>query len=403
MRALSLSLVCVCLGLVACKPKPKQDDNDEQTAPVRGDEPTRAEIAQAPARACAPAFAVLDRLDRARGQDEVDGERLVQSVRDNEATLTWLTAADERLGRMSSTRPEDVALVEEWLAQLETGSAEAAAQATGIATQLRAIAFLDMRRTLGEIADDRLRGAEARKAWTHAACLWRQALEPLAKRADALEGRGESWTGNWTQTIQAAFNDGAEAIGEDATAVKVAKQQIEKSLYAVMFRLIIDDAGERSPAAASEAYGLIDALEDRLADRNSPGLTRMRRQLSGPPEAIDPALIERELAVAFAKRARKYTDKAVTKGELGQGDAIAETWEGIVYTRVILGLMRDALGPEGFDADAYLADWDRYLEAVRSADGEVAAEVSPRLVEWNCAYQTQLGIAECTASTDETE
>ena len=417
MRTVSLSLLA-CLSLVACKPAgdgAKTDAKDEAVADkatgggAKG--PTRAEVraeqaqrAEGSALACAEAFAALDTLDRSQASDTIDGAKLVAAIRDQSTALTWLTGADERLGRMNETRPEDVALIEEWLTKLEVGSDQAASQAAGIATQLRAVAFLDMRRMLGEVADDRVRGEQAREEWTKAACLWKQALAPLAERADALEAEGgESWTGKWTETIQAGFNAGARAIGSDATAVKVAKQQIEKSLYAVMFRLIIDNASKKEAAAASEAYGLLDALEDRLSTRNSPGLRRMRAQLSGPPESIDSTLFERELAVAFTKRARKYCDKAALGGEVGQPDAIAETWEGIVYTRVVLALMRDALEPKGFDADSYLSDWDLYLEAVKGADGEGANEVSPRLVEWNCAYQTHLGIAECTSADDETE
>ena len=125
--------------------------------------------------------------------------------------------------------------------------------------------------------------------------------------------------------------------------------------------------------------------------------------LNGDPAGIDPSAIERELAVAFSKRARKYCDKAVAKAELGTPGAIAETWEGVLYSRVILPSMREALAAEGFDADAYAADWQGYLEAVEGNDADTAAAISARLVEWNCAYQDRLGIAECTSSANEVE
>jgi hypothetical protein len=229
--------------------------------------------------------------------------------------------------------------------------------------------------------------------------MWEGALRPLAKRADALQKRGGE---DWEPTIAEAFAAGRAAL-DDPTAPKANRQIIEKGGYAVAYRLILARAEEPTPPAPSEAAALLDMLEDRIADRNGPGLKRMRRMLNGDPAAIDPALIERELAVAFSKRARKYCDKAVVKAELGTPGAIAETWEGIVYTKVILPSMREALSAEGFDADAYTADWQSYLEAVEGNDADTAAAISARLVEWNCAYQDRLGIAECTASANEVE
>jgi hypothetical protein len=166
-------------------------------------------------------------------------------------------------------------------------------------------------------------------------------------------------------------------------------------------RLILADAEARTAHDASEALGLIDAIEDRLADRNGPGLGRMRRMLNGDPAQIDVAAIERDLAIAFTKRARKYCDKAVVGNELATPTAVAETWEGVIYTRMILPGMRAALGERGFDADAHAEDWERYVDAVEAGDAALAGEISPRLVEWNCAYQEHLGIAECTSSANE--
>src|SRR5690606_19544294 len=119
--------------------------------------------------------------------------------------------------------------------------------------------------------------------------------------------------------------------------------------------------------------------------------------------AIQYLVIERELAVAFAKRARKYCDKAVLGSEYGTPGAIGETWEGVVYTRVILPDMRERMADRGFDGGADMEDWDSYLRAVESGDAGNAAAISPRLVEWNCTYQTLLGIAECSSSSNEAE
>ena len=56
-----------------------------------------------------------------------------------------------------------------------------------------------------------------------------------------------------------------------------------------------------------------------------------------------------------------------------------------------------------FDAVAYVSAWDDYVAAVESGDAEAAASLSATLVEWNCAYQTHLGIAACASSDDEPE
>jgi hypothetical protein len=50
--------------------------------------------------------------------------------------------------------------------------------------------------------------------------------------------------------------------------------------------------------------------------------------------------------------------------KLGTLEAIGESWEGMVYTRVFLSNMRERLGAQGFDRDAYVADWESDLEHV---------------------------------------
>lgn len=398
---------CLLSSLVACQqqPAPTADGGAEKKPPPPATKPTVEPSPveeNPPARACGTTLAALDELDRLRASSgPIDAAAVAKLI--GADTLAWLGEADVALGRVTENRPDDVALLEQMIAALpsrdETGVRSDLAT---MATQLRAVALLELRRLLGEVADQRLLGTEATNAWGRAACLWENGLRKLAARAEALPGRGgEGWEGD----IEDAFTEGGAAIQQgDAgvTTVKVSKQQIEKNLYVVVHRLILADAEAHTAADANEALGLLDAIEDRLADRNGPGLERMRRQFGGDPAQIDVAAIERDLAIAFAKRARKYCDKAVVGNELATPTAIAETWEGVIYTKLILPGMSAALG-DGFDADAHLEDWERYLDAVAAGDAAQAAEISPRLVEANCSYQAKLGIAECTSSANETK
>ncbi len=395
-------LLLLSLGTFACKSP--ADTGDEGKAQRVRDEVERAdsgaiELPEPARRSCNPALASLARLEALAEHEKFNAKTLDQQLRgrSKSATLTWIAEADEALGRMDEGSPRDVALIESFIREVENDPSMMRVKLVAITTQIRAVVLLEMRRLLDEVASGRAKELEAEAAWAKAGCLFLESLVPLSNRADQLGGD------EWTQTIRDSFAKGRLGIAGELVASKVAKQQIEKSMYAVIYRLIIADAEARTPVAANEALGLLDAIEDRLADRNSPGLARMRRQFNGPPADIDPALVERELAVAFTKRARKYCDKAVVKAELGQPDAIAETWEGIVYSKVILPSMREALAAEGFDADAYTADWQRYLAAVESSDSASASEISARLVEWNCAYQDHLGIAEGASATDETQ
>ncbi|KIG17250.1 hypothetical protein DB30_03563 [Enhygromyxa salina] len=407
MRSLSIVGLGLVLMLGGCKQAPEQAQGGDAGGSVKlgaVPEPVQdeASLGARSSSQCAElgrTFAGLDALPESFEPSEFTA-RLGGS-------LDWVTQSDLNLGRTSEGQAQDRALIEQVLAGMSAHD-QAARQVDRwlVTTQLRVVALLEMRRLLGEVADDRLRGSEAVAAWDEAYCIWNAGLRPLAARVDALQrpGAGQAWV----SSIPAAFTEGRAQLGgagepADPTAVKAAKQQIEKGMYAVAYQLILAQAESRSAIGATEALGLIDALEDRLADRNGPGLKRMRMMLNGPADQIDAKLIERELAVAFAKRARKYCDKAVVSAELATPEAIAETWEGVIYTRVILGSMGEALGPVGFDAVAHGVDWEDYLEAVETGDAELAAEISVRLVEWNCAYQRHLGIAECASSTNEVE
>jgi hypothetical protein len=402
MRATTL-LVCLLSSLAACKQSPAAAEHDKQQPPARAQAKAPEQAPPEPVPlACPPTLGVLEQLDRLRVSEATIDIGEAAKLLDAD-TLAWLREADLALGRMTEHEPDDVALLRQVLAGLPPrDDAGVRSDLALIATQLRAVALLELRRVLGEVADDRLHGDEAIAAWDRARCLWDASLRALAVRAEALPGGGEGWE----ISIDEGFSEGRAAIERDksgATTVKVSKQQIEKGLYVVAHRLILADARARTSADASEALGLVDALEDRIADRNGPGLARIRRQLAGDPAQIDAAAIERDLAIAFAKRARKYCDKAVLGNELATPTAVAETWEGVIYTRLILPGMGSALAQKQFDADAHLEDWERYAGAVEDGDAVLAAEISPRLVEWNCAYQAQLGIAECTSTTNELE
>ncbi|PRQ01080.1 hypothetical protein ENSA5_27620 [Enhygromyxa salina] len=415
MRALTVGLSRVLAGAVACVTlvtgcKSHRSEDQQATTGQRAREPAPPDDSPGAlaSESCTYAMAVLDRLDVYRGVEwplEPSKIREILTRTKGEANLLdWLADSDRALGRVSEGEPTDLMWANELLAHLaERDQASLRADLTRIVTRLRAVTLLEMRRLLAEVADERATGPEALARWDEAHCLWSGGLRKLATRADALPARGGE---GWEASIAEAFANGRAALDDPAKAsaeVKAAKQQIEKGMYAVFYRLILAEAESRTALGAAEARELVDALEDRLADRNGPGLARIRAQLDAAPADIDATQIERELAVAFTKRARKYCDKAVSSAELATPDAIAETWEGVIYTQVILPSMREALSPEGFDADAYSADWQGYLEAVTAGDAQTAAEISARLIEWNCAYQDRLGLSECSSSTNEIE
>jgi hypothetical protein len=237
--------------------------------------------------------------------------------------------------------------------------------------------------------------------WDDAWCLWDGALRPLAQSID--EDGGEAWE---EQIVEAFMAGRTGLIGEyDPARVRTHREIAEKSTYAVIHRLVLARAATAKDAddvrVARVAYGLLGVIEDRIRDRNGPGLLRVQAMLKGPPAEIDVDAIERELDKAFVKRARKYCDEAVTGNLLGSPEAMKGGWEGLTYTKLILPGMRETLAGQGFDADAYMADWDSYLVALAGSDMSGAAVISERLVQWNCAYQEALGIAACTTTANE--
>ncbi|MEZ4382350.1 MAG: hypothetical protein R3A79_13445 [Nannocystaceae bacterium] len=245
-------------------------------------------------------------------------------------------------------------------------------------------------------------------AWDEAYCLWSGPIKDLAAAA---EFAGDPrWDSDIVQTVDIAFIEGHKAIDGEPPAAHIddwvvppAKQQIEKTLFRALHRLVLAEAaaGVDDPAAARRALERFQGLEDRLEGRNTPGIAVVEAMLADPA-TYDRDELRRQIAVAFAKRTRKYCDEAVETGELGVPTGYKGAVEGRTYQALITPDMAAQLGAD-FDAGAYVTAWDDYLAAVKDGDAEAAATLSVGLVEWNCAYQAALGIGACTASDDEPE
>ncbi|MCY1007322.1 hypothetical protein OV079_17525 [Nannocystis pusilla] len=150
-------------------------------------------------------------------------------------------------------------------------------------------------------------------------------------------------------------------------------------------------------ALAARALGVFGLVRDRLEGRNTPGIAVIEGMLAGDPAMISGTLIAIEMDKAFAKRTRNYADQAFGEG-LGIPPSYKGAVEGRTYAKLIVAGMKSAM----MNTEAYLADWDTYAELVRTGEDEAAAmEVSQRLIDATCAYQTALGIAACTGSDDE--
>lgn len=239
-------------------------------------------------------------------------------------------------------------------------------------------------------------------AWDDAHCVWDGALRQLAARADAA-----TWT-NLDDGIEAAIDD-ALAAGHDAISgappattvddwrTPPARQRAEKSLFRAAHRVLVEEAGRRDAVASARALALFGILEDRLEGRNTPGIAAIEAMLAGDPAALDPDALRDELDLAFAKRTRKYCDEAFNEG-LGVPASHTGAVEGRTYALLIAPGMAEA----GLAVADYLADWDAYVELVRTGDDLAGAmRLSERLVAATCAYQQALGVAACTASADE--
>jgi len=250
-------------------------------------------------------------------------------------------------------------------------------------------------------------GTEGRgAAWTAARCAWDVALKPLAAEVAGSEP-------GLAEEVDAAFAAGDVALaGGDATAIDKAllpgHEVVEKSWFRLAHRRLMAALAEArtngDPVPLARARGVFEDLRDRLKDRNTPGIAVVDTALTAAPDKVDADAIEREIALALVKRARKYCDEALTpaaKGPLGSAAAMATAAEGMAYTRVVLPDMSEKLKGQGFDEAAHLQTWQAYGEAVAEADADEAKRASAELVQWNCAYQRALNIRECTSSADE--
>jgi len=292
----------------------------------------------------------------------------------------------------AATRSDDVAITE----ALASADGEGAALAEG---RLHTALSLELRARLASVETG---AADKFAAWDEGHCLWEGALRGLARRVDTTAGD------TIEADIDAAFAAGHDAISGAPPATAVddwrtppMRQVIEKTLFRALHRQLVAlaSAAQRGadPLPAARALGLFGALEDRLKDRNTPGIADITAMLSGDPAAIDPDALRVELDLAFAKRTRKYCDEAFEAG-LGVPTSYKGAVEGRTYARLLAAGMARA----GQDVEAYLRDWDDYAAQVRSgADLEAAQRVSDRLIAATCAYQAALGVAACTSSEDE--
>jgi hypothetical protein len=247
-------------------------------------------------------------------------------------------------------------------------------------------------------------------AWDEAYCYWVGALRPFAEEADALglvPGEDAAVT-----DIEFGFEYGHSGIESEAASFAIddfvvppGKQVLEKSMFRVQTKLVIDwaerAATANDPLAAQVADGHFQLIEDRLEGRNTPGITIIEDALAGDPMAIDVDVIEREIAIAFFKRVRTYTDQALGGEAIRTKDNVKGAWEGWTYVKLVLpAMVRDL---PGFDGAAHMQAWLDYRNAVEADDRATAEARSTVLTQANCDYQTTvLGLAACTSNTDET-
>ncbi len=416
-----LPLPALLVLALACTDSGNDDADDEADEGADADEPA---LGDTPLPSCEAAMFGLEQIQAELRLPEPDVDYVIELYRGEPPDLSgesplpggtalqrWVREVGARLGRVDAGTLIDDAAIEQALdlAASEQGEARKLALLDVLAS-LRMIALLDVRGRLAIVADalpDPKRDPALFHAeWDQAWCVWDGTLRPLALAADA------SYQEDWEPTIVGAFELGSAGIigpdqpwAADELATKPAKQIIEKGSFAVVQRNLLTLAeqarAEADPLAAREALGLFALIEDRVRGRNTPAIELITSMLAGDPAAIDPEAIEHEVAIAFTKRARKYCDEALLAGSLGSAEGIKGVEEGVVYTRVVLPRMTELLAGQGFDPDAHMQDWADYRDAVLADEGELASQISARLVEWNCAFQAELGIAECTDSVDE--
>lgn len=401
------------------KPEPSKTEPGEpepsKTAPTEPTPPPSDEfgmIGSKRSETCSEAMKALAELRSGEPMAAMQGFDLGYRAAGGKVAA-WVESTDKGLARVdeSGAAIDHVAILAALDLAKTTGTQTAFERARiDVMQVLHRVALIDMRYEFERVAkagmpeglplDDR---SALIAGWDEAFCLWDGALRPLVQAVD-VEG-GEAWE---EQIVEAFMRGRGGLTGEfDAARVKSQREIAEKSTYAAIHRLILANAATAKQAndarVARVAKGLLGTLEDRIADRNGPGLARVQAMLSGQPSEIDVDAIERELAKAFVKRARKYCDEAVANNLLGKPDGIKGAWEGMTYTKLILPGMRETLAGQSFDADAHMADWASYLEAIEDLDVAGATAISERLVQWNCAYQEALGIAKCTVTDNEVQ
>lgn len=256
-------------------------------------------------------------------------------------------------------------------------------------------------------AVDPARGAvEIAEAWALAECAWGLLSPPLYAALIGEEGLGARIDGAFAAGRKELGRSTAEQAAELAGALGPSRQRIEKGIFAAAHRRLLVEArqakGARDRLASRRAAAAFALLRDRLETKNTRGIAAIERQLSGPPAAIDADEIGRQVAIALAKRARKYCSEAVGSGMAGSAAGRTSAEEGASYALLLAPDMQARLGSEGFDRAHYLARWDSFVSAVDDGDDpEELARLSEELVHWNCAYQRALGIRECTSTVDE--
>ncbi|WP_434420436.1 hypothetical protein [Nannocystis pusilla] len=386
----ALVLALALAGTACNAPAPAPAAKPEAAPAAKPAPPAKAEPAPAPAPAakardplCDAAAAPLAALRAHQGAAPV--------AYTDTPLQAWVKASDAATGRH-----DDAAIAAVLVDTSPAGFAFLRARIEGSIAQW-------MRDRLKHAAEDK-EGRDA--AWAAARCAWEVALKPLAAEvAGAEPGLAEE--------IDAAFAAGEAALASgDPTAIDKAllpgHELVEKSWFRLAHRRLtsaLAEAKEKAdPVPLARARGVFEDLRDRLKDRNTPGIAVVDRALAAAPDKVDADTIEREIALALVKRARKYCDEALTpaaKGPLGSAAAMATAAEGVAYTRVVLPDMSEKLKDQGFDATAHLQAWQGYGEAVAEGDADEAKRLSAELVQWNCAYQRALAIRECTSSADE--
>lgn len=397
----SLPLLALSLGLAACPAAESGTDTDTDatagsTDTTTADAPTTGEpgedlnphtLGDHASQTCLDAMAAAADFFAAAAQ----GDAAAASAAYVDPLKSFVQALDA-----AHERSDDAAIV----AALEQADGPGAALAEG---HLFSSLSAHLRANLAAVET----GAEDKyAAWDEAYCVWDGGLRKLAERAQA-----EGWSVEGdpiVADIDAAFEAGHAGISGEAPNTSIddwrippSKQIIEKTLFRAAHRDVVGQAGRASkaadPIAAARALGSFGVIRDRIQGRNTPGIALIEDMLAGDVAMISSTKIAFELDKAFSKRTYNYADQAFGEG-LGIPSSYKGAVEGRTYAKLIIAGMKSTMM---IDTAAYLADWEEYVDHVRTGADEAAAKVvSDRLIETTCSYQKLLGIA-CTGSDDE--